>query len=98
LIRWSHLGASNKIFAEPARKGGKPTGRAFVMQLSQGEMSGFKGAAVQLSAVPRARELLACSGYNGDWFRKGAGQRVSHDPHDAVSASSAKKSITCSAG
>ncbi len=126
LIHWSRLGVFNKIFAEPAGKGGKPTrimidaahpkahrpatsvlekglfpgesgapraartnsfrrsgdgnGRPFAMQLTQGQMGGFKGPALMLSASPRAKELLAERSYDADGFRKGAGQTENRDP------------------
>ena len=44
-------------------------GRPLVMLLSEGQMSDFKGAALMLPALPRAKELLADKGYDADWFR-----------------------------
>src|SRR5471030_679693 len=32
-------------------------------------MSDYKGAALMLPAMPRAKELLADKGYDADWFR-----------------------------
>jgi transposase len=39
------------------------------MLLSEGQMSDDKGAALMLSAMPAAKELLADKGYDADWFR-----------------------------
>ena len=39
-------------------------GRPLVMLLSEGQMSDFKGAALMLPAVPKARELLGDKGYD----------------------------------
>jgi transposase len=39
------------------------------MLLSEGQMSDYKGAALMLSAMPAAKELLADKGYDADWFR-----------------------------
>jgi len=38
--------------------------------LSEGEMSDYKGAALLLDQLPRAKELLADKGYDSDWFRE----------------------------
>ena len=32
-------------------------------------MSDYKGAALMLPALPKAKELLADRGYDADWFR-----------------------------
>lgn len=40
------------------------------MLLSEGPMSDYSGAALMLSALPRARELLGDKGYHADWFRQ----------------------------
>ena len=40
------------------------------MLLSEGQMSDFKGAALMLPALPKAKELLADKGYDADWFRQ----------------------------
>ncbi|HEV7479564.1 MAG TPA: IS5 family transposase [Roseiarcus sp.] len=120
-VRWSRLGVFNRIFAELARKGGKPerimidathlkahrtaasllkkglfprrigrtkgglnsklhavcdsSGRPLVMLLSEGQMSDYKGAALMLPAMPKARELLADKGYDADWFRAALAKR-----------------------
>jgi transposase len=50
-------------------------GRPLVMLLSEGQMSDFKGAALVLSALPKAKELLADNGYDADWFRETLVQR-----------------------
>jgi transposase len=39
------------------------------MLLSEGQMSDYKGAALMLPAMPRAKQLLADKGYDADWFR-----------------------------
>jgi transposase len=75
----------NKIFAELAR-GGKPErimidASAMVeaarssCSLSEGQMSDYKGAALMLPALPKARELLADKGYDADWFRAALAKR-----------------------
>ena len=45
------------------------------MLLSEGQMSDFKGAALMLPAMPKARELLADKGYDADWFREALAKR-----------------------
>src|SRR6202522_2743736 len=50
-------------------------GRPLVMMLSEGQMSDFKGAALMLPAMPKARELLADKGYDADWFRAALAKR-----------------------
>src|ERR1700685_4396086 len=44
-------------------------GRPLVMLLSEGQMSDFKGGALMLPAMPKAKLLLADKGYDADWFR-----------------------------
>ena len=39
------------------------------MLLSEGQMSDYKGAALMIDALPRAKVLLADRGYDADWFR-----------------------------
>jgi transposase len=39
------------------------------MLLSEGQMSDYKGAALMLPAMPKAKQLLADKGYDADWFR-----------------------------
>ena len=39
------------------------------MLLSEGQMSDYKGAALMLDALPRAKALLGDKGYDADWFR-----------------------------
>ena len=50
-------------------------GRPLVMLLSEGQMNDFKGAALLLPAVPKARELLGDKGYDADWFRAALADR-----------------------
>ena len=38
-------------------------------------MSDYKGAAMMLSALPDAKELLADKGYDADWFRNALAER-----------------------
>jgi len=45
------------------------------MLLSAGQMSGYKGAALMLDALPRAKALLGDGGYDADWFRKALAER-----------------------
>ena len=44
-------------------------GRPLIMLLSEGQMSDYKGAALMLDALPRAKALLGDRGYDADWFR-----------------------------
>ena len=50
-------------------------GRPLVMLLSEGQMSDYKGAALLLPAMPKAKQLLADKGYDADWFRAALTQR-----------------------
>jgi transposase len=71
-------------------------GRPLVMLLSEGQMSDFKGAALMLPVMPRAKELLADKGYDANWFREALANRKiaacmpsksnrkAPIPHDAV--------------
>lgn len=45
-------------------------GRPLIMLLSEGQMSDYKGAALMLPALPRAKELLGDKRYDADWFRQ----------------------------
>ena len=45
------------------------------MLLSEGQMSDFKGAALMLPHLPKAKELLADKGYDADWFREALAER-----------------------
>jgi transposase len=45
------------------------------MALTEGQMSDYKGAALMLEALPRARELIADKGYDGDWLRQALAER-----------------------
>jgi putative transposase len=38
-------------------------------------MSDYKGAALMLSAMPKAKQLLADKGYDADWFRVALAKR-----------------------
>jgi len=46
-------------------------GKPVAMLLSEGQMSDYKGAAVLVPTLPKAKELLADRGYDADWFRAG---------------------------
>lgn len=39
------------------------------MLLSEGQMSDYRGAALMIDVLPRAKALLADRGYDADWFR-----------------------------
>ena len=66
------------------------------MLLSEGQMSDYKGAALMLPALPKAKQLLADKGYDADWFRAALAKRgvaacipskanrKTAIPHDAV--------------
>ena len=45
------------------------------MPLSEGQMSDYKGAALMLPALPKAKELVADKGYDADWFRAALAKR-----------------------
>ena len=40
-----------------------------MMLLSKGQMNDYKGAALMIEALPKAKVLLGDSGYDSDWFR-----------------------------
>ena len=40
------------------------------MLLSEGQMSDYKGAALMLDALPRAKALIGDKGYDADWLRQ----------------------------
>jgi transposase len=50
-------------------------GRPLVMLLSEGQMSDYKGAALMLPALPKAKALLADKGYDAGWFRAALAKR-----------------------
>ena len=50
-------------------------GRPLIMLLSEGQMSDYKGAALMLNALPKAKELLGDRGYDADWFRHALTER-----------------------
>jgi transposase len=45
------------------------------MLLSEGQMSDYKGAALMLDALPRAKALLGDKGHDADWFRAALAKR-----------------------
>ena len=50
-------------------------GRPLVMLLSEGRMSDYRGAALMLPTLPKAKELLADKGYDADRFREARAKR-----------------------
>ena len=50
-------------------------GRPLVMLLSEGQMSDYKGAALMLDALPRAKVMLGDRGYDANWFRHALSER-----------------------
>ena len=50
-------------------------GRPIILLLSEGQMSDYKGAALMIDALPRARVLLGDKGYDADWFRDALAKR-----------------------
>jgi transposase len=50
-------------------------GRPPILLLSEGQMSDYKGAALILPALPKAKELLGDKGYDADWFRNALAER-----------------------
>ena len=45
------------------------------MLLSEGQMSDYKGAALMLDALPKAKALLGDRGYDADWLRQALAAR-----------------------
>ena len=45
------------------------------MLLSEGQMSDYKGAAMMLDALPKAKAMLGDRGYDADWFRQALTER-----------------------
>ncbi|WP_423136016.1 IS5 family transposase [Methylocella tundrae] len=50
-------------------------GRPLVMLLSEGQMSDYKGAALMLGALPKAKAMLGDRGYDAGWFRNALAER-----------------------
>jgi len=50
-------------------------GRPLVMLLSEGQMSDYKGAALMIDALPKAKVMLGDRGYDADWFRHALAER-----------------------
>lgn len=50
-------------------------GRPLVLLLSEGQMSDYKGAALMIDSLPRAKRLIADRGYDADWFRQALAAR-----------------------
>ncbi len=45
------------------------------MLLSEGQMSDYKGAALIIDALPKAKAMLGDRGYDADWFREALATR-----------------------
>ena len=45
------------------------------MLLSEGQMSDYKGAALMVEALPKAKAMLGDRGYDANWFRKALAAR-----------------------
>ena len=45
------------------------TGKPVLLHLTAGQTSDYKGAAVLIDQLPKAKEMLADRGYDADWFR-----------------------------
>lgn len=72
-------------------------------------MSDYKGAALMLDAIPRAKVLIADRGYDADWLRQAlAARKISACipsksnrkvpiPHDAALYAAVTRSRSCSA-
>ncbi len=50
-------------------------GRPLILLLSEGQMSDYKGAALMIDALPRAKAMLGDRGYDADWFRDALSER-----------------------
>ena len=50
-------------------------GRPLILLLSEGQMSDYKGAALMLDALPRAKAMLGDKGYDAGWFRNALAER-----------------------
>jgi putative transposase len=50
-------------------------GRPLIMLLSEGQMSDYKGAALMLDALPKAKAMLGDRGYDASWFRQALSER-----------------------
>jgi transposase len=46
-----------------------------ILLLSEGQMSDYKGAALVIEALPKAKVLLGDRGYDADWFRAALTER-----------------------
>jgi transposase len=50
-------------------------GRPIILLLSEGQLSDYKGAALLVDVLPKAKVLLADKGYDADWFRQALTER-----------------------
>lgn len=46
-----------------------------MLLLSEGQMSDYKGAALMIDALPRAKQLIGDRGYDAGWFRQALAAR-----------------------
>jgi transposase len=46
-----------------------------ILLLSEGQMNDYKGAALMLDALPRAKAMLGDKGYDAGWFRNALAER-----------------------
>jgi transposase len=50
-------------------------GWPLVMLLSEGQMSDYKGAAMMIDSLPKAKTMLGDKGYDAAWFRQALTER-----------------------
>ena len=50
-------------------------GRPLILVLTEGQVSDFKGAALMIADLPKAKVMLGDRGYDADWFRNALSQR-----------------------
>jgi transposase len=50
-------------------------GRPLLLLLTEGQASDYKGAALMLDSLPRAKVLIGDRGYDANWFRNALAER-----------------------
>jgi len=50
-------------------------GRPLLLRLTEGQTSDYKGAAMMIDALPRAKVMLGDRGYDARWFRQALAER-----------------------
>ena len=50
-------------------------GRPLLLLLTEGQASDYKGAALMLESLPRAKVLIGDRGYDANWFRNALAER-----------------------